>query len=78
MKLVVKRFITGPIETNTNVLSQDTGASIVFDPSSGCNEVLDYINKEKLFLEAICLTHGHFNHFLGIKEYQGETVYTTG
>lgn len=64
----VKRFVTGPIETNTYVLSCDSGACIVVDPSSNCGGVLEYIKNENLYLEAICLTHGHFDHFLGIKE----------
>ena len=68
MELTVKRFVTGPIETNTYVLSKESGASVIIDPSSGCNDLLDYIDKNRLFVEAICLTHCHFDHFMGIEE----------
>ena len=72
MELTVKRFVTGPIETNTYVLSQDSGACILFDPSSGCEGVLDYIKKNELSPEAICLTHCHFDHFMGMEEVLSE------
>lgn len=68
MELTVKRFVTGPIETNTYVLSNDSGACIIIDPSSGCGKVLGYIKDNSLSPEAICLTHCHFDHFMGIKE----------
>lgn len=79
MELTVKRFVTGPIETNTYVLSQDDGLCIIFDPSSGCCKMLDYIKNNSLSPEAICLTHCHFDHFMGIeeviKEYPGIAVW---
>ncbi len=70
MKYTVKRFITGPIETNTWVLSQDSGACIIIDPSGRGSEVNGYIDDNALKVEAVCLTHGHFDHFLGLKEIQ--------
>lgn len=72
MELTVKRFITGPIETNTYVLSQENGTCILFDPSGGCRGVLDYIKEKELSPEAICLTHCHFDHFMGIEEVLSE------
>lgn len=68
MELSVKKFITGPIETNTFVLFNSDKACIIFDPSAGCDEVLEYIDEEKLALEAVCLTHAHFDHFMGLEE----------
>ena len=68
MEVTVKRFVTGPIETNTYVLSKQSSASVIIDPSSGCNDLLDYIDMLQLHIEAICLTHCHFDHFMGIEE----------
>ena len=68
MELTVKRFITGPIETNTYVLSQENGVCIIIDPSGGCERVLDYIKDKELSPEAVCLTHCHFDHVGGLEE----------
>lgn len=68
MEPTVKRFITGPIETNTYVLSKEDGAGVIIDPSSGCAEVLKYCDDQQIRIEAICLTHCHFDHFMGIEE----------
>ncbi len=68
MKLQVEKFVTGPIETNSYVLSNDAGAAIVFDPSTGCDAIIDYLKENGLTLEAVCLTHGHFDHFMGTPE----------
>jgi hydroxyacylglutathione hydrolase len=65
----IKRFVTGPIETNSYVVSRDgVSTCLVIDPSSGCAELLAHIEREGLRVEAICLTHGHFDHVLGVAD----------
>jgi hydroxyacylglutathione hydrolase len=69
--IIIERFVTGPLETNTYVVNQEGAAAcLVVDPSSGCDEILRHIKKKKLSVAAICLTHGHFDHILGIGEIQ--------
>jgi hydroxyacylglutathione hydrolase len=68
MMVAVTRFITGPIETNTYLVSNDKGKCIIIDPASGCDDILLKIEKEKLTAEAIVLTHSHFDHITGIPE----------
>jgi hydroxyacylglutathione hydrolase len=69
--IIIERFATGPLETNTYVVNQEGAAAcLVVDPSSGCGEVLRHIQTKKLSVAAICLTHGHFDHILGIAEIQ--------
>ena len=69
MEVAVERFLTGPIETNTYVVYRDDAKScLVIDPSSGCEEVLAFIKKLNAPVAAVCLTHGHFDHILGIEE----------
>ena len=68
MTIVIKKFVTGPIETNTYVVINEKKACLVVDPSQGCNEVLSFIREQGLVLESIVLTHGHFDHILGIAE----------
>jgi hydroxyacylglutathione hydrolase len=65
----IERFVTGPIETNTYVVSKDGVLScLVIDPSSGCARVLAYVERRGLRVEAVCLTHGQFDHVLGVEE----------
>jgi len=69
MDVDIERFVTGPIETNTYVVSGDgSPGCLVIDPSSGCDDVLEFAERRGLRVEGICLTHGHFDHFLGIGE----------
>jgi hydroxyacylglutathione hydrolase len=64
----ITRFITGPIETNTYLVSNDGKRCVIVDPASGCDELLRKIVVEKLIAEAIVLTHSHFDHITGIPE----------
>jgi hydroxyacylglutathione hydrolase len=66
--ITITRFITGPIETNTYLVSNDKGKCVIVDPASGCGELLMNIAKGKLVPEAIVLTHSHFDHITGIPE----------
>ena len=68
MSIEVKQFITGPIETNTYVVSDERKKCCIVDPSSGCKAVLHYIESNALEPGALILTHGHFDHILGIPE----------
>ncbi len=69
MSYVIERFVTGPIETNTYVVSNGL-AALVIDPSSNCAKVLKYLGEKNTSVAAILLTHGHFDHILGISEIQ--------
>ena len=70
MELTVKRFITGPIETNTYVLSQENGTCILFDPSGGCRGVLDYIKEKELSPEAIAYDTEYVANKEGLVTYE--------
>ncbi len=64
----VKKFVTGPIETNTYLIRNEKGKGLVIDPSSGCEPLVRIVGEERTMLEAIILTHAHFDHLLGIPE----------
>ncbi|ROR32763.1 MBL fold metallo-hydrolase [Inmirania thermothiophila] len=71
MRLHIERFVTGPMETNTWVLHAVPGACIVIDPSEGCGALLRHLAAEGLEPVAVVLTHGHFDHCLGLPEVIG-------
>lgn len=68
MKINVERFITGPIETNTYIVYNELSECLIVDPSSGCEDVISFITKEMLKPLGIIITHGHFDHIIGIPE----------
>jgi hydroxyacylglutathione hydrolase len=68
MPIEVKQYVTGPIETNTYVVSDEKKQCCIVDPSSGCGEVFRYIDDHALRPGAVILTHCHFDHILGIPE----------
>mgnify|MGYP000016031554 CR=1 FL=1 len=72
MRYEIKKFVTGPLDTNTYVVSADNVSEcLVIDPSSGCGGVLEHIQRQERRVAAVCLTHGHFDHILGITEITG-------
>lgn len=68
MKIDMKKFITGPLENNTYLIWNDNKEAIIIDPSLGCNEILKFVKEKNYKLIAVLLTHGHFDHFIGISE----------
>jgi hydroxyacylglutathione hydrolase len=71
MTIEVHKFVTGPLETNTYVISK-AASCLVVDPSSGCDEPVRLIRRGRMSVAAILLTHCHFDHILGIAEIQAE------
>jgi glyoxylase-like metal-dependent hydrolase (beta-lactamase superfamily II) len=68
MIITVERVITGPIETNTYIVINDKSHVLIVDPSSGCDELLSLIKRKNYLPEAVILTHGHFDHHIGLTE----------
>lgn len=64
-------FRFNPLETNCIVLwAEGSSKCTVVDPGmsspDGVKELVDYITSNGLAVEAILLTHGHFDHFWGV------------
>lgn len=52
--------------SNTYLFIDAHNSCVVIDPSKDYNGIVDYINKNKLNLKAILITHAHFDHIGGI------------
>ncbi|NCB01141.1 MAG: MBL fold metallo-hydrolase [Spirochaetia bacterium] len=65
--LIVETFAIGPLKTNCYLYHNNTHAWII-DPGENSNFLTDLLFTKKLILKGILLTHGHFDHILGIKK----------
>lgn len=61
----IKKIIAGQIETNSYIISKNNKA-ILIDLGGNPEEILKYINKNKLKLEYILITHAHGDHISDI------------
>ncbi|MFC0264827.1 MBL fold metallo-hydrolase [Fontibacter flavus] len=67
--LHLKSFTFNPFMENTYVLYDDTKEAVIFDP--GCyekyeqQELVDFIEEEKLNVKSLINTHCHIDHVLG-------------
>ena len=64
----------GMLQTNCYILTQDGSRScVVIDPGQMPQPLLAYLQQEGLTVEAILLTHGHFDHVGGVRTLVVET-----
>lgn len=62
----------GMLQTNCYILS-DNSRCLVIDPGDEPEKVLLFLEQQNLHLEAILLTHGHFDHVGAVKTLAAET-----
>ncbi|MBQ7346277.1 MAG: MBL fold metallo-hydrolase [Oscillospiraceae bacterium] len=63
----------GYLQTNCYILQGDTGRCLVIDPADSADVIFDFIQAKGLTLDAILLTHGHFDHVGAVKDLAAET-----
>lgn len=69
MSIKIKQFIAGQLENNMYlVYDEDTKKAVLIDATAPVPELLDTVKNLGLDVEYILLTHGHFDHILGLTE----------
>ena len=63
----IHKITNGPMKQNCYVLEKENKA-IVIDPGLGSKQILKFIDDNNLSVEAVLLTHGHFDHIYTAKE----------
>jgi len=67
--LAVKTIVCGPLENNVYLVFDDESLeAIVIDPSIGTESVFTFIQKEKLLVKQIFITHAHADHIHGLDD----------
>lgn len=70
--MIIKQFVLSAFQQNTRVVvCEETGRAICIDPGDAAPEIIDFINDNDFSLQAITLTHGHFDHVGGTKYLRG-------
>jgi hydroxyacylglutathione hydrolase len=65
--MILKKFSLGPIENNTYLAADPASrTAVIIDPSFDPDPILAFLENERLSLEAVWLTHAHFDHIAGV------------
>ncbi len=66
-KLGLKIFTLGDLSTNCYIIyDKDKRSAFIVDIPWPCEEAIQFIKQEKLEVNFIALTHGHFDHIWGL------------
>jgi glyoxylase-like metal-dependent hydrolase (beta-lactamase superfamily II) len=61
--VLIVPFVIGPMESNAYILADEaTRRAAVIDPGMESERLLDFLEAERLRLELVLNTHGHFDH----------------
>ena len=72
--MYLKKFILGGLENNLYLLiEEETKEAILIDAGEEPEEILDFLEKRKIKLKYLLLTHGHYDHTVGYKKIQEQT-----
>jgi glyoxylase-like metal-dependent hydrolase (beta-lactamase superfamily II) len=66
----IDRFVLGNVGTNCYiVMNEDTKECFLVDLATYSPEMINYIKKSGYKVDGILLTHGHFDHIMGIEDF---------
>ena len=71
--MTIRCLPLGALQANCYLLSDEEGATAVIDPGHEAGTILETVRAGELAVEAILLTHAHFDHILAADELRRET-----
>ena len=75
MGIKIKQFIAGQLENNMYlVMDEDTKKAVLIDATELIPEITDTVKQLGADVQYILLTHGHFDHIMGLNELNAEAL----
>ena len=63
----VHKIVTNYLDENCYIITKDN-KSLIIDPGVSNNEIINYIDKNKLNICGFLITHNHFDHIASLKK----------
>ena len=71
--MIIKQYIAGPIEANNYLVADENSKeAVLIDCSERLPQIIDDVKNLGLKVKYILLTHGHFDHVMGVNEMKKE------
>lgn len=64
----VYSFALGPVATNCYIVVNDDNKGLLIDPAAPSPKVMDLLEQLQIEIQAILLTHAHFDHIGGLEK----------
>ena len=71
--MILEKLPVGKLLTNCYLLADDNGHGVFIDPGDHPDRLLEIAREKGVQIEAIWLTHGHFDHMLAVAEIKRAT-----
>lgn len=68
MSMHIRCLVLGELETNCYIVWADNGEGIVIDPADDAHAIIETAEKEGVTVQAVVLTHVHFDHMLAAEK----------
>ena len=69
----IEKFVLGALQTNSYlILNEDTKEVLIVDPATCSDYLLSHVKSNGYIPKGILLTHGHFDHVMGIEGWLNE------
>ena len=66
----IEKFVLGALQTNSYlIINKDTKEAVIVDPATCPDYMLSHVKSNGYIPKAILLTHGHFDHVMGIESW---------
>ena len=73
MRMKIEKFVLGPVGTNCYIVrNDDTMECFIVDVAACPPEFVSHIRNSGLTVKAVLLTHGHFDHIMGLDRFLEE------
>lgn len=69
----IERYVLGPMQTNCYfIINEETKELVIVDPAVCSDYLINHVKSNGYIPKAILLTHGHFDHVMGIDGWVNE------